>query len=939
MSEAPRSDFSHADDDALAELLAQGLTTPRTEAQDAAGSADRTGPDSTAEDLSRDALASLLRIPGYEILRPIASGGMGRVYAAVQLSTQRTVALKVMLDGPLSSETAKRRFEREVRIAAALRHPHIAQVYESGLHAGRYWFSMELVDGQPFDTAADAAGMNCEQRLTLMATVCEAVGAAHAAGVIHRDLKPSNILVSADGQPHVLDFGLAKAGDALQSLDFTLSTPGELMGTPAYMSPEQTAREPDQVTARSDVYALGVILYRLLTGQFPYNVRGRLDEVIRQIATTEPVPPRRYNRALDGETEAILLKTLAKHPDERYESAGALAADLRRRLAGAPVAAKLASRSYRLMKRMARQRRWLLAAGCGALALLAGVWYTRVVASLRAPVNSSAREGLAALPPEDKTVNQIPTAELLPGPVTLVEKAPMPKPAQNFATAWVAGKLHVVGGGDARSGVRADHFAYDPDADAWSSAAELSSPRDSPYAFAIEGKLYVLGGSPDGYPVCLPSMEKYDPETDTWMPRAAYPTVLPRAAAVAVRGGKAYVAGGTVRTDNGRRSANNWQTYAYDPRQDAWSVVAPFPHAQVDPGTIVVYASAVYGGEIYVLADVRGPTGNSRGRLFAYDPARDIWQERYWLPLVMQPSPSGRPLAEVKGLLALMFPDDIEGGVLLFLHAPLLGSWYRLDTAGQSFGDRSRVAFAACGSGAFVLGGETGQGFSDRCQYLSFAAPLATLAERMVVKMDGDVLLEHPFGADGPLGPPWETVGGTWEVKNGELAVSEGAPQVIAYGFRPAPEWRDYVIECDYRQATAKLAVLFRVDATRKAFYALWLRHAESGDECRDTPRVGLDRCTFFSQPDRERYGFLVTSQLKGLDLDLPIAREEDHRLRIEVRGRVIRTFLDGMPLLEAEDPDPEPILQGGIGFAAETGCFRPLSATIRNLRVVQLRE
>jgi hypothetical protein len=176
-------------------------------------------------------------------------------------------------------------------------------------------------------------------------------------------------------------------------------------------------------------------------------------------------------------------------------------------------------------------------------------------------------------------------------------------------------------------------------------------------------------------------------------------------------------------------------------------------------------------------------------------------------------------------------------------------------------------------------------------------------------------------------------------VKDGELVVTEGKRYMIAYGFQPAPEWRDYVIECDYRQATAKLAVLFRVDATRRAFYALWLRHAESSDEFRDTPRVELDRCTFFSHVDPEQYGFLTRAQLTGLDLDLPIAREEDHRLRIEVRGRVIRTFLDGMLLLEAEDPDPEPILNGGIGFAAETGCFRPLSATIRNLRVVQLRE
>jgi len=928
MGEVPRSDFSHADDDALAELLAQGLTTPpRTEAQDAAGSADRTSPGSAAEDLSPDALADLLRIPGYEIVRPIASGGMGRVYAAVQLSTQRTVALKVMLEGPLSSETAKRRFEREVRIAAALRHPHIAQVYESGLHAGRYWFSMELVDGQPLDAAADAAELSCAQRLTLMATVCEAVGAAHAAGVIHRDLKPSNILVSADGQPHVLDFGLAKAGDALQSLDLTLSAPGELMGTPAYMSPEQAAREPDKVTARSDVYALGVILYCLLTGQFPYNVRGRLDEAIRQIATAEPVPPRRYNRALDGETEAIILKALAKHPDGRYDSAGALAADLRRRLAGAPVEAKLASRSYRLIKSLARGRRWLVATSLGVLLLLAGALYTRVVTALRAPASSPPEERMTALPADDKTISQIPTAELLPGPVTLVDKAPMPKPSRNFAAAWLAGQLHVVGGGDARTGGRTDHFVYDPDDDAWTSAAELSTPRDTPYAFAIDGKLYVLGGSPDGYPAQLPSMEMYDPKSDTWAPQAAYPGAMPCNAAVAVRGGKGYLAGGQfVTSAAASKFASNWQVCVYDPRQDTWSVVAPFPQAEADPGAGFGYASAVYGGEIYVLAGVRGPTGSPMTRLFTYDPARDVWQKRHWLPLATQPGALRPHLAEARGLLVLTFEEEVEGRVLVFLHAPALGSWHRLDTEGLSFGARSAVLPVRYGSGFFVLGGDTGQGFSDRCQYLCFNA-------------DEDVLLQHPFKEDGPLGPPWETVGGTWDVKDGKLTVNESTPYVIPYGFLPAPEWRDYVLECDYRQTNAKLAVLFRVDATRKAFYALWLRHKESVAECRDTPGVWLSRCAFFSQVDRERYGFLDEARLNWLDLDLPIAREEDHRLRIEVRGRMIRTFLDGMLLLEAEDPDPEPILNGGIGFAAETGCFRPLSATIRNLRVVQLRE
>jgi serine/threonine protein kinase len=320
----------------------------------------------------------LVEVPGYEIVREIGRGGMGRVYEAVQLSTQRTVALKIMLEGPFTSERTKRRFEREVRIVATLRHPNIAQIYESGLHEGRYWFAMEYVQGERLTAAAESRKLSLRERLEVMAAVCEAVGHAHRQMITHRDLKPGNILISEDGQPHVLDFGLAKIEDPDRDREITLSVPGELMGTPAYMSPEQTRRDPSKVDLRTDVYTLGVILYQLLTGSFPYDVSGRLDEVIHEIATGEPTPPSQVRNGIDDETEAIVLKAITKDPDQRYASAVEMGQDLRRRLAGEPVEAKLASRSYLIGKAIRRHRNPIIASA----ALLFVVAVTATVTKL-----------------------------------------------------------------------------------------------------------------------------------------------------------------------------------------------------------------------------------------------------------------------------------------------------------------------------------------------------------------------------------------------------------------------------------------------------------------------------------------------------------------------------------------------------------------------------
>jgi serine/threonine protein kinase len=295
------------------------------------------------------------QIDGYEIIGLLGEGGMGAVWRARQLSTDRIVALKVMKERSLrSTDSARSRFEREVTLAARLEHPGIARVYESGIHKNKYFYAMELIEGEAPDAYAQRRALSSKAILELMHKVCLAVQHAHQHGVIHRDLKPSNILVTPDGQPHILDFGLAR--DLLmEDRDGRVSIDGDLIGTLPFMSPEQVTGRPDMVDTRSDVYSLGVILYRLLTGRFPYDVCGTTMETLQNITSVDPARPRRILRTLDTDVEAVLLKALAKDPAGRYPSAAELAEDIRRWLEGLPVSAKSLSTVYVLHKLIRRR--------------------------------------------------------------------------------------------------------------------------------------------------------------------------------------------------------------------------------------------------------------------------------------------------------------------------------------------------------------------------------------------------------------------------------------------------------------------------------------------------------------------------------------------------------------------------------------------------------
>jgi serine/threonine protein kinase len=305
----------------------------------------------------------------YKIEGQIGEGGVGTVWKAIQLSTHRQVALKMLGRGSFVSDKARIRFEREVELTARLEHPNIARIYDSGLHRGMHYYTMELFEGEHLDRYIKLNELTQRQILELMLTVCQAVQYAHQRGVIHRDLKPPNIIVTKGDQAHILDFGLAKTyleGDKT----VTVSLDGDVAGTPAYMSPEQARGDMDALDTRTDVYSLGVILFNVLTDQWPYDISGSHYEVLKNIQEMEPALPSKIIKHFDSDIEAILLKTLAKDPAERYQSAAELAQDIQNRLDGLAITARSVDTLYLLKKMIVRHRKTSIVAGLVLLILL-----------------------------------------------------------------------------------------------------------------------------------------------------------------------------------------------------------------------------------------------------------------------------------------------------------------------------------------------------------------------------------------------------------------------------------------------------------------------------------------------------------------------------------------------------------------------------------------
>jgi tetratricopeptide (TPR) repeat protein len=324
----------------------------------------------TAESVPGDGRPPEIR--GYRLIQEIGRGGMGVVYRALQISTKRVVALKVMLGGPFASTASRRRFEREVELAARLAHPNIVGILESGEASGQRYYAMDYIAGVRLNRYLSTAPADVPKALQLFMQICEAVEYAHRHGVVHRDLKPSNVLIDEAGNPHVLDFGLAKAldqADSQESASACVSVAGEVLGTLFYLSPEQAAGAPADVDHRTDVYALGVMLYEALTGALPYDTTGRPSEIMNRILEAAPTPPSSLSKGVKPELETIVLKALAKEKERRYQSAGDLADDLRRYVAGEPIRARRPSSLYVLRKKLIKHR--LAAAGVAVVLILA----------------------------------------------------------------------------------------------------------------------------------------------------------------------------------------------------------------------------------------------------------------------------------------------------------------------------------------------------------------------------------------------------------------------------------------------------------------------------------------------------------------------------------------------------------------------------------------
>ena len=433
MGESPLDQYSGKDDPKrLGELLGEAAAelTADSKLRDirAPGSpANPMEPSSAAfaeESAKAGAHTASLVIAGYRVVREIARGGQAVVYAVVQLSTGRQVALKILSGGAFVGPSVRSRFEREVQILASLHHPNIVQIIDRGYTPdGSLFLAMELISGKPLDKflehyyATHPDGPPPEdpsELLKLFLRIAEAVNAAHVRGVIHRDLKPSNILVDERGEPHVLDFGLARPALPVsadgEGLPVTMI--GTFLGSLPWASPEQAEGEGDNLDVRTDVYSLGVILYQMLTGRFPYAVAGTMRDVLNNIISAAPTPPSKIIAALPAQkrstgkprlassihraVESIVMKALAKSRDDRYQSAGDLARDVRNYLSGRPTAGAGAPAPQRL-------KTTALAAGLAACTLVAfATWYVTHKADALSPAAHVPAALPAALPARER---------------------------------------------------------------------------------------------------------------------------------------------------------------------------------------------------------------------------------------------------------------------------------------------------------------------------------------------------------------------------------------------------------------------------------------------------------------------------------------------------------------------------------------------------------
>jgi WD40 repeat protein/Flp pilus assembly protein TadD len=352
-------------------------------------------PSATAGGHAAEGPAVVPVIDGYEILEVLGRGGMGVVYKARQIRLNRLVAVKMILAGRQADAEERHRFRREAEAIARLQHPNIVQIHEIGETDNTPFFSLEYVSGGSLASQLDGTPWPVQRAAKLVEVLARANHAAHEQAVIHRDLKPANILLLPDGTPKITDFGLAKKLD-----DSTLQTQsGAIVGTPSYMAPEQASGQGRRIGPAADVYALGAILYELITGRPQFKAATALETVL-QVLNEDPVPPRRLLPKIPADVETICLKCLEKLPGKRYASAAALAEDLRRFQAGEPIAARPVGALERTWRWCRRNRALAGALTLGVLSLVIGsmvalVFGFRAETARQSEANRAAGEALA----------------------------------------------------------------------------------------------------------------------------------------------------------------------------------------------------------------------------------------------------------------------------------------------------------------------------------------------------------------------------------------------------------------------------------------------------------------------------------------------------------------------------------------------------------------
>jgi eukaryotic-like serine/threonine-protein kinase len=329
------------------------------------------------EEAKAAASIAALSVPGYEILGELGRGGMGVVYKARQLGLNRVVALKMILAGAHASSEAVARFRTEAEAVASIQHTNIVQIYDIGEQDGVPYFSLEYVDGGNLATVLHGAPVSAKQAAVIVETLARAVHVAHERGIVHRDLKPINVLMTAQGVPKIADFGLAKRLDGDQGQ----TESGSILGSPSYMAPEQAEGNAKSVGITADVYALGAILYDLITGRPPFRAETAM-RTMQQVIEVEPVAPSRLQPGLDSDLETICLTCLQKDPEKRYKSSEAMADDVRRYLEGKPILARPVSASERLW-RWCRRNPLQASLGAAVLFLLVVVALGSMIAAVK----------------------------------------------------------------------------------------------------------------------------------------------------------------------------------------------------------------------------------------------------------------------------------------------------------------------------------------------------------------------------------------------------------------------------------------------------------------------------------------------------------------------------------------------------------------------------